>query len=241
CDRDTPDRSVVDDLHRIATDSLRRHDHRGGLFTIDDVDFDRHADPQWRVSGQQQIHAEGFSRRVALWRDLRNGGSQRLRREGLAAQESLLTDRYPGDFLFVDFSHHLHRRRRAYPEQHVGRSHDLTDLAVAAQHHAVQGCAEHERIDAGFLRADPRLGLIELVRPLLVFRLRSVILVAIAPGAIEIACDLFIVAFQLMQRVDFLGVVLAGKDLTSLDGLPLAAAEFDHPPPLQRYHLGPTL
>ena len=76
---------------------------------------------------------------------------------------------------------------------------------------------------------------------LLVFRLRGIVLVAIALGAIQIARELLVVDFQFMQRVDFLGVVLAGKNLTSLDGLPLAAAEVDHPAPLQRHDLGPAL
>ena len=39
----------------------------------------------------------------------------------------------------------------------------------------------------------------------------------------------------------FLGVVLAAKVLAYFDGLPLAAAEFDQPTPLQRYYFGPAL
>jgi hypothetical protein len=62
---------------------------------------------------------------------------------------------------------------------------------------------------------------------LLVFGLRSVALVAIALGAIQIARKLLIVDFQFMERADLLGVVLAAENLTDFDGLAFAAAEFD--------------
>jgi hypothetical protein len=52
--------------------------------------------------------------------------------------------RNPGDFLLVYFRHDLHRSRRAYPKQHVRWSNDLTDLAVAAQHHSIQRRTQYE-------------------------------------------------------------------------------------------------
>ncbi len=133
----------------------------------------------------------------------------------------------PGDFLFVNFGHHLHRRRRTYPKQHIGWSNNLTNLAVATQHHSVQRRAKHECIEPYFLGADTRFGFLELSRPLLVFGLRGFAFVAIALGAIEITLELFIVDFQFVERAALFRVVLAGKDLANFDRLPLAAAEFD--------------
>jgi len=111
---------------------------------MDDVDFHRHSYPQWRIAWQQQIDTKGLSRGIALWRDLRDRGPQSLRGKGLGSQECLLPHGNPGDFFLVYFSHHLHRRRRAYPKQYIGWPDDLTDLAIAAQHHAIQWRAKHE-------------------------------------------------------------------------------------------------
>ncbi len=48
-DRDTLNFSGVHDLDRIVGHGLGGHHHRCGLLAIDDVDFDRHSDPQRRI------------------------------------------------------------------------------------------------------------------------------------------------------------------------------------------------
>ena len=239
-DRHALDAAVVDDLDGIARDRFGRDDDRRRLLAEDDVGFDRHADPQRRVVRQQEIDAEGLAGRIALGRDLRDAGAQRLSRESLAAQEGLLADRDAVDFLFIDFGNDLHRQRRADPEQHVGRPDDLADLAVAPQHHAVERRAQHKLVDPHLLGRDPRLVFLGLGPALLIFLLRGVALGAVLLGPLEVALRLLAGELQLVQRAAFLGVVLPAEHLAGLHRLPLAGAEIDQAAPLQRHHLGPA-
>ena len=80
--------------------------------------------------------------------------------------------------------------RRADPEQHVGGTGDLADLAVAPQHHAVERRLQQQRVEPHLLRGDPRFGFLELGPALLVLGARGVALVAILLGARQVALEL---------------------------------------------------
>ena len=135
----------------------------------------------------------------------------------LAAQERLLADGDAVDLLLIDLGDDLHRQRRPDPEQHVGGSDDLADLAVAPQHHAVERRAQHQLVDPHLLRRDPRLVFLGLGPALLIFLLRGVALGAVLLGAIEIALRLLVADLQLVQRAALLGIVHAAEHLAGLD------------------------
>jgi hypothetical protein len=175
-----------------------------------------HSYPQRRIARQQQIDTKGLSRRIAFWRDLRNRGPQSLRGEGLVPQKCLLTHGDPGDFLSFISATTCIGAGGPYPKQHIGRSNNFSDLAVATQHHSIQRRAKHECIEAYLLGVNSRFGFLELSRALLVFGLRRFAFVAIAERAIEVALELIVVDFELVQSVALFRVVLAAKNLAQL-------------------------
>ena len=145
------------------------------------------------------------------------------------------------DLLLIDFGNDLHRSRRSHPEQDIGGTGDLADLAVAPQYHAVERSSQQQRVEVHLLRGDPRFCFLEPGPALLVLGARGVVLVAILFGARQITFELASIDFHLIQRAALLGVVLATEDLAGLDHLSLTFAKLDQAAALQRHHFGPAL
>ena len=138
-------------------------------------------------------------------------GAQGPSGESLASQKSLLASRDAVDLLLIDLGNDLHRSRRSHPEQDIGGTRDLADLAVAPQHHAVERSSQQQRVEVRLLRGDPRFCFLELGPALLVLGARGVVLVAILLGARQIAFELAAIDFHLIERAALLGVVLAAE------------------------------
>jgi len=231
---------AVEHEHRVALHGVRRDQQRVRLFARDDIGFHAHARFERRVVGQRDLDAKGLGGDVAHGRDLAHLALQPPVGERVGAEQRGLPDRDARDVFLVHLGHHLQRFGHADAVEDLPDFGDFTDLAVAAQHHAVHRRHDDVVVDLLKLHGDLRLYLPEIHRGAFVV-LRG----GRAAGdqfayPRHFALEEGLARLEILQlRLDF-AVVEPRQHVTLGNRLALAVAEIDDAVAHQARHFGPA-